>query len=99
MSSTVTAVQCRMGRAALNWNQQKLAQEARVGLGTVRHLELGKDIGWRLCEAIRATFEGHNINFVGEAGVLYRPAPKKSRAPSSYARSLRAKRKGVTGHV
>ena len=37
----MTPSQCRAGRALLDWSQQKLADAANVGIGTVRQFEAG----------------------------------------------------------
>jgi transcriptional regulator with XRE-family HTH domain len=38
----VTPAQIRAGRALLEWSQEKLAREARVGISTVRDIESEK---------------------------------------------------------
>jgi len=37
----ITPAQCRAARALIQWSQQQLADEAKVGVVTVRQFELG----------------------------------------------------------
>jgi transcriptional regulator with XRE-family HTH domain len=60
----VTGGQCRMARAALGWNAQKLATKAGVGVNTVNRFESGasQPRGVTL-EALRGAFESAGVEF------------------------------------
>jgi transcriptional regulator with XRE-family HTH domain len=66
--------QCRAARALLGWNQQDLAQRAKVGTSTVADFEREKrtPVGANI-EAITAAFEAGGIRFV--AGGVQGPSP------------------------
>ena len=38
----ITSAQCRAARGLLDWTEQRLADEARVGVVTVRQVEAGE---------------------------------------------------------
>ena len=65
----ITSAQCRAARGLLDWRQQELADRARVGVVTVRQVEVG------LTEPRRATLgvisralEGVGVEFIDENG-------------------------------
>ena len=66
--------QCRAARALLGWNQQDLAQRAKVGTSTVADFEREKrtPVGANI-DAITAAFEAAGIRFVG--GGVHGPSP------------------------
>ena len=65
----MTGVQCRMARAALGWNAQKLATKAGVGINTVNRFESGacQPRGVTL-DALRGALEAAGVIFVEENG-------------------------------
>jgi transcriptional regulator with XRE-family HTH domain len=65
----MTGSQCRMARAALGWNAQKLATKAGVGLNTVNRFESGacRPRGVTL-EALTGALEAAGVEFIAENG-------------------------------
>lgn len=61
-------IQCRMARAALNWNTQDLAKAAGVGANTVNRFEAGQDARVSSVEKMRAAMENAGVIFVAENG-------------------------------
>ena len=61
--------QCRMARAALDWNARKLATKAGVGHNTVNRFESGahQPRGVTL-EALRGALELAGVEFIAENG-------------------------------
>lgn len=59
---------CRAGRALLGWNAEKLAEEAKIGVATVRRFELGSPIRDGSRQAIRQAMEAAGVEFI-ESGV------------------------------
>jgi len=68
LRTTVIAVQCRMGRAALNWSIRDLAQAAKVSIDTVARFERGEELKERTVDAIRHTLEAAGVDFIDENG-------------------------------
>jgi len=65
----VTPGQCRAARGLLAWNQQELAQRARVGIVTVHQFEAGLSQPRRATlDVIRRAFEAAGIEFIDENG-------------------------------
>ncbi len=65
----VTAGQCRAARGLLAWNQQELAQRARVGIVTVHQFEAGLSQPRRATlDVIRRAFEAAGVAFIDENG-------------------------------
>ena len=61
--------QCRAARGLLNWNQQRLADEAQVGIVTVRQLEFGQNQPRRATLiVVRLTLEDAGVEFIDENG-------------------------------
>ncbi|SDG17887.1 Helix-turn-helix [Limimonas halophila] len=61
---------CRAARALLGWTQQELADQADLGLITVRNFEAGKTTPHKgTLRLLRETFERHGITFITEGGV------------------------------
>ena len=65
----MTCAQCRMARAALDWNARKLATKAGVGHNTVNRFESGacQPRGVTL-EALRGALELAGVEFIAENG-------------------------------
>ena len=65
----VTAAQCRAARGLLDWNQQDLANKARIGVVTVRQMESGIHEPRRATlDVVRRCFEAAGIEFIDENG-------------------------------
>ena len=65
----VTPGQCRAARGLLAWNQQELAQRARVGIVTVHQFEAGLSQPRRATlDVIRRAFESAGVEFIDENG-------------------------------
>ena len=65
----VTPEQCRAARGLLGWSQQHLAEEAAVGIVTVRQFEAGAHAPRRATtEVIRRAFETAGVEFIDENG-------------------------------
>ena len=65
----ITPEQCRAARGLLNWNQQRLADEAQVGIVTVRQLEFGQNQPRRATLiVVRRTLEEAGVEFIDENG-------------------------------
>jgi transcriptional regulator with XRE-family HTH domain len=78
----LTPAQCRAARSLINWNQQQLADAAKVGVATVRLFEAGKgEPRWSTLTVIGQALEAAGVEFIDEngggAGVRFR---KKSRS-------------------
>lgn len=58
--------QCRMGRAALNWSTQELAQKAGVGANTVNRFEAGQDARVSSVDKMRTAMEEAGVAFIGD---------------------------------
>jgi transcriptional regulator with XRE-family HTH domain len=64
----ITSDQIRAARALLKWSAEDLANEAGVGIATVRRFELNKGVPSgqvRILGALKATLEGGGVEFVG----------------------------------
>ena len=73
----LTPAQCRAARGLLDWTQQQLADQARVGIVTIRLLEAGKTLPRRATlEVIQRAFESAGVELIrsngGGAGVRLR---------------------------
>jgi transcriptional regulator with XRE-family HTH domain len=65
----ITPEQCRAARGLLDWSQQRLAEEAQVGIVTVRQLEAGVNQPRRATLiVVRQTLEAAGIEFIDENG-------------------------------
>jgi len=61
--------QCRAARGLLDWSQQYLAEQARVGIVTVRQFEAGAhDPRRATLDVITRAFEGAGVEFIEENG-------------------------------
>ena len=65
----ITPAQCRAARGLLDWTQQKLADQARVGVVTVRQFEAG-DVAPRRAtlQVIRRAFELAGVELIDGNG-------------------------------
>jgi transcriptional regulator with XRE-family HTH domain len=69
MAAMITPAQCRAARALLDWTQQYLADQARVGIVTVRQLEAGVSEPRRATlEVIRGALEAAGVEFIDGNG-------------------------------
>ena len=65
----LTPEQCRAARGLLDWSQGVLAQQAGVGIVTVRQLEAGIHEPRRATlDVIRRAFESAGVEFIDENG-------------------------------
>ncbi len=66
----ITSKQCKMARAALNWNVRKLAEKANVDKATVSRFENGKDTYASTANKLRNALESSGeITFNGDSCV------------------------------
>jgi transcriptional regulator with XRE-family HTH domain len=80
----ITASQCRAARALLDWSQQDLAKQARVGVVTIRQLEAGShEPRPATLQVVRHALERAGVEFIDEngggPGVRLRKPPKQKR--------------------
>ena len=73
----LTPAQCRAARGLLDWTQQQLADQARVGVVTIRLLEAGQTLPRRATlDVIERAFEAAGVELIssngGGAGVRLR---------------------------
>ncbi len=73
----ISLAQCRAARGLLDWNQQDLAREAKVGVVTIRQLEAGVNQPRRsTLVVVRHTLEAAGVEFIedngGGVGVRFR---------------------------
>jgi predicted transcriptional regulator len=65
----LTPAQCRAARGLLDWTQQHLADQARVGIVTIRLLEAGKTLPRRATlEVIQRAFESAGVELISPNG-------------------------------
>ena len=65
----ISSAQCRAARGLLDWSQQKLAEEAGVGIVTVRQLEAGVHQPRRATlEVVKRCLEQAGVEFIPENG-------------------------------
>jgi len=75
-ASCLTPHQSRMGRAALEWAQAKLSEEAGVPLNTIVRFERGEGIASEAnVAALRQAMEAAGMMFSSDDGARL-PAPK-----------------------
>jgi transcriptional regulator with XRE-family HTH domain len=61
----ITPAQCRAARGLLNWTQRELADQAGVGIVTVRQFEAGVNEPRRATlEVVKRAFETAGIEFI-----------------------------------
>jgi transcriptional regulator with XRE-family HTH domain len=65
----ITASQCRAARALLDWSQQHLASQSRVGIVTIRQLEAGvHEPRPATLQVVRQALESAGVEFIDENG-------------------------------
>ena len=65
----LTPEQCRAARGLLDWTQQHLADQARVGIVTIRLLEAGKTLPRRATlDVIQRAFESAGVKLISPNG-------------------------------
>jgi transcriptional regulator with XRE-family HTH domain len=75
-ASCLTPLQSRMGRAALEWTQAELSEEAGVPLNTIVRFERGEGVASEAnVAALRQAMEAAGVMFSNDAGARL-PAPK-----------------------
>lgn len=65
---TISAVQCKMARAALGMGVRDLSKAAGVSADTVSRLERGEDLMPRTVDAIRRALQTAGVEFIPENG-------------------------------
>jgi transcriptional regulator with XRE-family HTH domain len=78
----ISVDQCRAARALLDWSAQKLADQAVVGVATVRRYESGAAVAYSSLAAIEAALAAAGITIIatgdvsrnGGEGVRFRKA-------------------------
>ncbi len=55
--------QCKMGRAALEWNAKRLADEAGLGTATVARFELGETVAADTIVKLQSAMEAAGVQF------------------------------------
>ena len=64
----ITSCQIRAARALLNWSARELAEKSKVGVATIRRMELAEGIpssNAQTLDLIEKTFEKSGIEFIG----------------------------------
>ena len=75
-ASRLTPLQSRLGRAALEWTQAELSEEAGVPLNTIVRFERGEGVASEAdVAALRQAMEAAGVMFSSDAGARL-PAPK-----------------------
>ena len=65
----ISSAQCRAARGLLDWSQRKLAEEAGVGIVTLRQLETGVHQPRRATlEVVKRCLEQAGVEFIPENG-------------------------------
>jgi len=65
----LTPAQCRAARGLLDWTQQHLAGQARVGVVTIRLLEAGQTLPRRATlDVIQRAFESAGVELIDPNG-------------------------------
>jgi transcriptional regulator with XRE-family HTH domain len=81
----ISPAQIRAARALLGWTQRQLARSARVGLSTIKDVEIGKrNPMTQNVMSIQKTLENGGAEFTAGPGVRFRPGrPEIIRRPFS----------------
>ena len=70
----ITATQCKMARAALDWGVRDLAKAADVSANTVARFESGKKSNASTVKLIQRALEEAGVRFLDDGGIV---PPKK----------------------
>ncbi|MCW6512856.1 helix-turn-helix domain-containing protein [Lichenifustis flavocetrariae] len=70
MVNAITARQCRMARAALDWSQLELARMSGIGSTSIKKFELGAKLRPHLLSELRRSMEAAGIEFIEEGAVV-----------------------------
>lgn len=66
---TITAEQCRAGRALLGWSQDRLATDSKVAKATIANFESGKRAPYeRTIADLRTALESAGVVFIDQNG-------------------------------
>ncbi|RWP19300.1 MAG: helix-turn-helix domain-containing protein [Mesorhizobium sp.] len=69
----MSPAQCRAARALLDWSQQRLADESKIGNATIRNFEGGKSAPQHATlDVLRRIFEAAGVEFTNGSGVKLR---------------------------
>jgi hypothetical protein len=63
-SMSITIEQCRAARALLNWSAAELAEQAKVGIATIRRFEGGLAVQAASKEALKGALEASGVTFI-----------------------------------
>ena len=73
MNSSITPLQCRKGRSALEWTQAQLSEEAGVPLNTIVRFERGERVASEAnVAALQQAMEVAGVIFIGTDAVRLR---------------------------
>lgn len=65
----ITPAQCRAARALLDWSQQRLAEESKIGNATIRNFEGGKSTPQHATlDVLRRALESAGVIFIASNG-------------------------------
>ncbi|XKM42865.1 multiprotein-bridging factor 1 family protein [Rhizobium ruizarguesonis] len=65
----LTPSQCRAARALLDWSQQQLADQSKIGNATIRNFESGKSAPQHATlDVLRRCFRSAGIMFIDQNG-------------------------------
>ena len=70
----ITATQCKMARAALDWGVRDLAKAADISANTVARFESGKKSNASTIRLIQHAIEKAGVKFIDDGGIV---PPKK----------------------
>jgi transcriptional regulator with XRE-family HTH domain len=67
-SVTIIPIQCKLGRAALDWGVRDLAERAKVSPNTVARFERGETMLAETVNKLRDAMEAAGVEFIPENG-------------------------------
>jgi hypothetical protein len=79
----MNADQCRMGRAALKWSTDRLAEKAGVGLNTVNRFEAGGDAQMSSVQKMQTALETGGVEFTNGAQPSVQLKAARPKRPAS----------------